>query len=108
MLAEIARAIWPALVAALVHGALVGGGTCSSQAAGRLGHAGTALAVLLIAAGCAAAGLRLLSEAADFWLRAGLLLVLAYVAGCVIGCTLWRLVRPSSSGRTSSADGAGL
>jgi hypothetical protein len=87
--------LWPALLGALVLGLPFG---VVGWSAGRAPAWARALVVCAVAIGVAAivaASLKWLPGRGGLWLEIGLALLLAYAAGCLLGCALgglWRLV----------------
>lgn len=85
--------LWPWLLAALALGLPTGAVTCAGAGPGRTG------VVLAVAAGAAVAGLAAIVALAlvpgrtGLWLELGLALLLAYGAGCGLGCLARRVVR---------------
>lgn len=88
--------VWPMLAAGSGLGLLVGVTTCSVHSA----KLGSRLALVfwagLVAAGVTASALGWLAGRYGLWLDIAVLLLCAYVVGCLGGCAIRRLVRRSA------------
>ena len=92
----LAEQLWPALAGGIALGVLVGVASCAEGGGRVAGRLAAVLLLLLLGGGVAASLLYIAPGRLGLWLDMGVLLLGAYLIGCMLGCVirkLWRMAR---------------